>query len=255
MYKRKEDLLFWIGIMRDHSIFQSSTFAPKEVTYIKKSMMFRDFFQAVMDKVKSEYDLEMNIPSIMKALNDFINFKRQIVKGLLTCKLEINLLPSFISHQINEAMEFRFELMSPQNYLECLKRPICFIDFLKKWIADGSGHASTYASFLDPTESILRDEALAFKMKFDMLSVKANELQMMMMQSESGESALIMLAAQVEDLMKKFILYLEKMLKHRSECKVMAIGTLSPLLPNHMIREHKYSLNKINEYIENKNRY
>jgi len=236
LFNKKEDLLFWIGVMRDHAIFQNSTFAPKEVQYIQKSMIFRDFFQTMMDKIKSEDNFKTNIPSLIDALNDFINFKRSILKGLLTCKLEISLSPTFINHQINEAIEFRFELICLESYLESLQDPMYFIELLKKWITDSSGHASAYGSFLDPTESILRDEALSFKMKFDMMSVKANELQMMMMQSRAGNESLMLLVEETEEMMKKFVLYLQKILKLRCSCKVMAIGTLTPLLPNHMIK-------------------
>jgi hypothetical protein len=251
LLKNKEDILFWVSIMRDHAIFQNSTLAPKEVSYIQKSAMFRDFFQNVMNMmIKSEDYLNKNTPSLVDALNDFINFKRSILKGLLTCQLEISLPPSFINHQINEAMEFRFELMSEESYLESIENPMNFIKLLKKWIADSSGHAAAYASFLDPTESIVRDEALKFKMNFDTLSVKANELQMMMMQSKSGSEALMFLVEEVAELMKRFVGYLKKILKLRNDCKIMAIGTLTPLLPDHMIREHEYILSKIDLYMQ-----
>jgi hypothetical protein len=236
--------------MRDHAIFQNSTLAPKEVPYIQKTVMFRDFFQGMMDRIKSEDDLEKNTPAILEGLNDFINFKRNIIKGLLTCNLEISLPPSFINHQINEAMEFKFELTSTDKYMECLENPICFIDLLMKWIADASGHAATYASLLDPTEAILREEALEFKMKFDMLSIKANELSMMMKRTGAGIPALMLLVEQVEELLKLFIGYLKKILKLRASCKVMAVGTLTPLLPDHMIREHEHVLSKIEEFMK-----
>lgn len=252
LFKKKEDILFWLGVMRDHAIFQNSTFAPKEVIYIQKSMMFRDYFQTMIDKIKCEDDMDTHMRGLLDALNDFINFKRNILTGLLTCKLEISLPPSFINHQINEAMEFKFELTSPEAYLECIEKTMCFLDLLKKWIADSSGHASAYASFLDPAESILRNEALDYKMKFDMLSVKASELQMMMMQTGAGTEAVMLLTQETAELMRKFIDYLQKILNLRCKCMVMAIGTLTPLLPDHMIREHEYFLSKINEYMDNK---
>lgn len=238
--------------MRDHAIFQNTALAPKEVPFIQKSMMFRNFFQTMMDKIKCEEDLNEHMQSLLNGLNDFINFKRSIIKGLLTCKLEISLPPSFINHQINEAMEFRLLLTSPEKYMECIESPVCFADLLKKWIADASGHAATYASFLDPTESMQREEALQFKMKFDMLSVKASELHMMMMRTGAGIGALMLLIEEFTELLKMFIAYLKKMQKLRANCMVMAVGTLSPLLPDHMIREHEYVLSKIEEFLDNK---
>ncbi|AGY76070.1 DUF2935 domain-containing protein [Clostridium autoethanogenum] len=252
MPNEKQDLLFWTGIMRDHAIFQNSALTSKEVPYIQKTIIFRNFFQKTMDKIESKDNFNENTPGLIEAVNDFINFKVSILKGLLTCKLEMNLPPTLISHQINEAMEFRLQLMYPEDYLKSIQDPIHFIELLNKWISDSSGHASAYASFLDPTESILSAEALEFKMKFDMLSVKGNELQMMMMQSESGNEALMLLIEEIEKVMKKFILYLQEILKLRSSCEVMAIGTLNPLLPDHMIREHKYYLDKINNYMKSK---
>lgn len=249
LFYKKEDLLFWLEVMRDHAIFQNSTFSPKETQYIEKSMLFRDYFQSMINLVNNEESLNRLIPDINKAVDGFISFKINILRGLLRCNLEISLPPSLINHQIDEALEFRNELLSPESYQNVFRKPMSFISLLKVWLSDSSGHASAYASFLDPIESNLREEALSFKMKFDMLTIKADELQKMMMKSGEDERAFMLLVEETVELMRKFVLYLQKIKKYRAGCMVMAIGTLTPLLPDHMIREHEYFLNKLNEYL------
>jgi hypothetical protein len=75
---------------------------------------------------------------------------------------------------------------------------------------------------------------------------------MMMLRTGEGIGALMLLIEEFTELLKMFIVYLKKMLKLRANCMVMAVGTLSPLLPDHMIREHEYVLSKIEEFLDNK---
>lgn len=250
MVEKKSDVLFWLEIMKDHAEFHISTLAPKEKNFIENATYFMKFFKTMIEKVQEEENWNKYIPEIYNTLNMFIDYKRSIVRGLLTCKLEINLPPTFINHQINEASEFNYLLTKPESYYEISQMPLIFMNFLKNWIADASGHAAGCASDLDSTETLFINEALSFKNSFDMLNIKAQELHMMMMQTGAGSGPDKFLADQLSDLLKSFIVYLKKLRKLRSDCLVLATGTFKPLLPDHMIREHEYVLGKIKEYMD-----
>lgn len=242
---KKEDVLFWLGIMRDHAAFQISSLSYKEQVYVQKALGFMQSFENIAQRISSDENLEVMIPNITNVLKEFLTFKRKILKELVSCRLEMGLPPSLINHQINEGMEFQYALLAPDTYYKNFEKPMTFIYFLKSWITDSSGHAATYGSFLDPSEGLLRNEAISFKNSFDLLAVKVGELEITVMQSGDGEGAVDLLVMEAAELMKNFILYLQKIFKLRSECKVMGIGTLTPLLPNHMIREHEYFLKKV----------
>ena len=60
-----------------------------------------------------------------------------------------------------------------------------------------------------------------------------------------------------EDVIKtltNFIEFLNVIESLRSGCRIYSTGTFSPLIPNHMIREEKYYIYKINELNELNNR-
>ena len=244
----REDLLFWTSIMRDHAIFQIETLAPKEKAYIQTSMYFRDFFQQMFMQLETSEDINMQYPKLLQGLLCFIDHKKKILKGLLTCNLQINLSPSLINHQINEAMEFKAILTMPK--LEHTNRAAELANYIKIWLADGIGHAASLMAFLDPTESLLVEKAKEFKTVFTNLSIKADESHIMLSRTGLKDGSLKLLAEEAIEWLEKFICFLEKIKSLRHKCKAMGIGSFSPLIPDHFIREHMYFISKIKEYME-----
>ncbi|MGE4284497.1 MAG: DUF2935 domain-containing protein [Clostridia bacterium] len=239
----KNDLLFWTGIMRDHAMFQINALAPKEIQFIQHASYYRDFFQRVHDEVGKADNWRPLLPNLMQGLSCFIEFKKMILRGLLTCGLQINLPPSNINHQINEAMEFQSLLLMPLQ--QCMVKNMNLAGYIKVWMADSIVHAASLISFLDASEGILVDEATKYKMIFDKLFTKASELEMMLNKTGFNDGALGFLAEEAIEHLDKFNCYLEKLRDLRSKCKVLAIGTLLPLIPDHFIREQRYFIAKI----------
>ncbi len=156
MLDYKSELLFWAGIMRDHAMFQVNALAPKEQAYIQRAMYYRNFFQHMISELERVADYKPSMPNnLLQGLQCFIEFKRMIIQGLLTCQLQINLPPSLINHQINEAMEFQTLLMALQ---QCLNNSMNLAGYIKMWLADSIGHAAGIAAFLDPSEELLQEE-------------------------------------------------------------------------------------------------
>ena len=142
---------------------------------------------------------------------------------------------------INEAMEFYKTIIRIQSnnqvnpFLENL-------NLHKIWLPDAAGHAATIACGLDPTEKLLIKEAQAFEKHFNDLTLKAEELSKMLIRTGLNDGALKFLNEEVREKIELFIGYLDMIRNLKIECKVL--GTLKPLIPDHMIREEKHYLQK-----------
>ena len=241
----RNEIAFWTGIMRDHAIFQTDALAPTENSYSQSAMQFTSFFQQMLQRICSGEALEMLCPVLLQGLDCFIEYKRMVLKGLMTCGLKMNLPPSLINHQINEALEFKSLLTMP---MQCSTHTALeWVNRMKIWLADSVGHAAGIGAFLDPSEGLLAEEAMKCKERFDKLLTKASELEMMLSKTCLRDGALDYLAEETVNEMEKFICFLEKIKKLRMCCKVLGFGTLAPLLPDHFIREHRYFIEKIKE--------
>jgi hypothetical protein len=163
----------------------------------------------------------------------------------------MNFTPTHINHQINEAIEFRHLLIMPEESV--IDTPAELLTRIKIWLMDGSGHASVLMSFLDPSETLVAAEVQMFREKFDKLLIKVSELEMMLIRANVYKGALL-LAEETIEWMDNFTAFLEKFKKIRMQCEVLGNGTLSPLIPDHLIREQKYFVSKIKLYMENAKR-
>lgn len=236
---------FWSGIMRDHAEFFLISLSYKESEFINKARFFQTAFIKIgeesiaFNSPQSSVPITVLINKAMPLLINFINFKRIAIRKLLQCRIELGLPPTFINHMINEAMEFYRDLctlstgksMSPtaENIL-----------LHKIWLPDASGHAASIMGELDPTETTLINEAEAFKKSFDNLFIKATELGQMLERTGLQNNSLAWLNMEVEIKITEFISFLDKVRQLREQCK--ALGTLMPIMPDHMIREEKYYL-------------
>jgi len=244
----KSELIFWTGIMSDHAMFQVNSLVHTEKAYIEHSMFFHDYFKRVNSELEGTSDYQSLLQNMLQQLQQFIEYKRLILKKLNLCQLQMNLPPSLISHQINEAKEFQTLLLSPQQSL-CTMMNLA--GYIKIWLGDSAGHAAAIAVYLDPVEDLLQEDALSFKMIFARLQIKALELEMMMNQTGLKDTSLKQLVNETINSMTKFIEYLEKIRELRMSCEIQGFGTFSPLIPDHFIREHVYFIAKIKDCLNN----
>ncbi|MDF2890677.1 MAG: hypothetical protein K0R80_1044 [Clostridia bacterium] len=245
----KDELLFWTSIMKDHANFQVDAFAPKEEVYIENSTYYMNFFSQIHEEIEGSDNLNQIYPKLLHSLRCFIDYKRTILKNQLTCSIAINLPPTAINHQINEANQFLMVFSSPApEHMDKNMRTMLFSEQLKLWAADSAGHAALMTSFLEPVEGTYIQQALNFKMSFEKLTIKASELQMMLMYTDLENGTLMQLGQEEIEYMTDFIRFCEKIKELRQACKVMAQGTFTPLVPDHFIREHMHWIMKIKEY-------
>ncbi len=241
------DLNFWSGIMRDHAEFQLMNLSSRESQFAMTSQKFKNIFEQIYSETEkliqnpNEQEIEI-MRKVCPILIEYINYKKLLLKKLLECDIELNLPPTFVNHMINEAMEFYRTLNMLQSNVPIDKVSENIL-LHTIWLPDAAGHAASIASNLDPTEALLIKEAEEFKKTFNCLFIKASELEQMLPRVCINSHALEFLNEEVINEISKFICYLEKIKELREKCKAM--GTLNPLIPDHMMREEKYYLSKI----------
>lgn len=242
---------FWSEIMRDHAEFFLISLSYREAEFIKSAQFYKNVFINVgqdskkIKNVDSPIVLKQFVDKVTVALLNFISFKKAAITKLLKCEIELNLPPSFINHMINEAMEFYRDLCAinkkaPSNVIEEN------ILLHKIWLPDASGHAAGITAELDPTEMPLIKEAEEFKKCFNNLFIKSVELGQMLERTCLKNGSLCRLNDEVTVKINNFICFLEKIKKLRENCEVL--GTINPLIPNHMMREEKYYLFNIESF-------
>lgn len=246
----KKEIEFWTGIMRDHGEFQYTNLSPKEGEAIRTAAYFMDLFEKLNQEVKSivdeiaPRDLSELISSNIRAVTQFIQFKRILMKRLMKCDIQLGMPPSFLNHMINEALEYYRILCISQGTLT-INRTLENIRLHKIWLPDASGHASFIAGGLDAIESKFVNEARDFVKRFDNLFKKAFEMYKMFERTGLEDGGLNYFNLEVEKTLEEFICFLEKIEELREDCKVYSTGMVSPLVPNHMIREEEYYIYRV----------
>lgn len=243
-----EEIYFWSGIMRDHGEFFILNLSVREQEFAAMANHYKSEFihlqkdAGMMLRGQVAESVSALVNRALSLVMNFIQFKRTALRRLLQCDIELGLTPTFINHMINEALEFYRALC-----LTATNAPVNKVQenmqLLAVWLPDAAGHAAGIISELDGTETELIKEAEEFKNSFEHLFIKADELGKMLARACLTNGSLKYMNEQVENKIKEFILYLEKVKKLRMECK--ALGVIKPLIPDHMIREEKYFLARI----------
>lgn len=243
-----EELYFWTGILRDHSEFIITALSSRETEFSKTAQAFKNQFinfnheaQMILNNQASP-EAEELAHKITPVLVNFINFKRLALRRLLKCNIELNMSPNLINHMISEAMKF-YEILCKAGNIAPVNPVAINIGFHKLWLPDAAGHAAAIISGLDPTETKLIKEAEKFKKIFDNLYIKSDELGKMLERACLQDGTLDRLNREAEEDINEFICFLDNIRKLREQCKVL--GTIKPLMPDHMIREEKYYLTKL----------
>jgi hypothetical protein len=246
----RKEIEFWTQIMRDHGEFQYLNLSINEVEVIRTAINFRNWFDKLNMEVKSisgelsPSALSNLISTNEMAVTQFIEFKKMMLKRLMKCDIQLGMTPSFLNHMINEALEFYRVLNIAQGAIP-LNRVLENIRLHKVWLPDAAGHASAIAAELDAIESLYVNTAQEFAKKFNELFKKAFEMYKMFERTGIENGGLHHFNREVEETLESFIVFLNKVEKLRMECKVYSTGMVLPLLPNHMIREEKYYIYRI----------
>jgi len=235
---------FWLQVMGDHARFMLNALAPSEVEEIQAAHHFVYCFDHLLERSRE------NLPRAeIMALNqqafqlttDIRNLKLSILGQQLTGEIAVNLPPTFFNHMVNEAEEY-------QRILQFLMAgelpPDCHpLHYHLLWLPDAIGHANAVADFTDPVEKRVRLDSETFAEHFEAFFIKATELAGYLRTNIDRFPALSRFNQEVDLEMRLFTRFLEEIEELRLDDRLL--GTIMPLMADHMAREECYYLIKL----------
>jgi hypothetical protein len=234
---------FWLQILGDHSRFLHNSLSPNETDKIAKAKSFIGKFDNLLYEARKDLStIEIDSLTMLayEEIQNLRQFKLQIITEQLVGKVEILLPPTFINHMVNELEEYLFIL---NQAIQNKSKKDHALNYHLLWLSDGVGHADSISSNLDLTEKLLIKEAKYFSKIFESLYLKAVEFCGYTRTGLSNFPALDDLNFTAEREMLDFKKYLEMLLLKVSDKKTL--GTIAPLILDHMNREECYYLTKL----------
>ncbi|MBU5445526.1 DUF2935 domain-containing protein [Paenibacillus sp. MSJ-34] len=242
---------FWLQVLGDHSRFIRDGLAPKEKTAIEQANEFIHMFDTLLNRARSTLSAsetaELTIQAKQAALR-LRRFKLQLLERHLVGKIDIHLPPTFLNHMVNELEEYVL-------VLKCLEQnQVPVFDPVHHhllWLSDAAGHAASITSNLDMVEKDMIKRSNKFEKKFENFYLKAIELAKYMRTNLKQFPALGRFNTDVELEITLFRHFLNELEELRINDELL--GTLSPLMADHMAREECYYLIKLAQVAGTKN--
>ena len=235
---------FWLQILGDHARFIFNTLSPIENQDVQVVASYIEAFDQLLEGARS-ISVESEAGSLTTQAHNltanFRTFNLDLLGRAILGKVKIGLTPTFINHMVNELEEYMRILTE---LVEGKPVPIfnaLHHDFL--WLPDAVGHAASIASDLDSVESRLIEQSERFKKHFENLYMKSIEMAGYMRTNLSDFPAFRRLHTEVDVEMKLFIAFLNEL--EEMEFTAEVLDRISPLMPDHMMREECYYLTKL----------
>lgn len=234
---------FWLQIFGDHSRFIHNALSPNQLEEIKKAKYFIEVFDRLLriaHEISSEKEIEELIIASKKATLELRLFKLDILSNQLIGKIEIALPPTFFNHMLNELEEYLLVLELLKKGQNTLISPL---HLHIQWLSDGTGHADSILTNLDMTEKLLRMKSKEFSKVFKNMYLRSIEYKGFTRTGVHEFPALLRLNLEAEHEMDRFKEFLLELRDGIISKKVL--GTIYPLMPDHMYREECYYLTKL----------
>lgn len=235
----RDESVFWLGILRDHSQFMFMAFPSSEKTAAQTAKNYEKVFSDLQKQVTSRFSDKLAQETVGR-VEEFRCFQQDVLNRQLRCGISFNLPPLILEHTIAEAREFLLildEVIPERNAaLQDMHEHLL-------WLWDFTGHTDIIMLQLDPTEEIILTKAREFKRLFMALFYKSYSYQRMIKPQPDLLSNLAHLNRQSTQTSQDFIDYMALLKKDVEKCEVL--GILPPLLLDHMIRETCYYIGKI----------
>jgi hypothetical protein len=234
---------FWLQILGDHSRFILNELSPTETEEIQEANYFKETFDKLLERSRqnlSEKEVLELTDSALKAAQEIRVFKLSLLRQHLIGNIKLGLPPTFLNHMLNELEEYLriltcFKERKPYN-LHAVHHHLL-------WLLDGSGHAASIQSMLDEVEKKYIQKAKEFNKDFKNLYLKAVEFAGYLRTNLSKFPALDSFNVEVKLQMNMFMEFLAELEELRLKKKVL--GTLMPIMADHMLREECYFLTKL----------
>ncbi|WP_106767531.1 DUF2935 domain-containing protein [Paenibacillus faecalis] len=235
---------FWLQILGDHARFIYNTLSPKETEDIQKAQQYIQAFDQLLHQARALQSDSQLGPLNQQAYALTINlrqFKLSILERLLLGKVTIALTPTFINHMVNELEEY-------VRILSCLLegKPVPQFDALHHdflWLPDAAGHAAAISSDLDFVEKRLIKKSMAFEEHFQQFYLKSIEMMGYMRTQLRDFPAFRRFHMDIDMEMNLFRAFLKEL--EDLELSAEVLDRISPLMPDHMMREECYYLMKL----------
>jgi hypothetical protein len=239
---------FWLQILGDHARFIFETLSPNEAENIHLAHHFIQSSDHLLEQARkmdaAPKEKWMELAHHAYGLADQLrNYKLKLISDLLDCEVKIGLPPTFINHMVNEVEEY----MRVLSYLvrgepSPKLHPVHHHNL---WLLDAAGHAAALQSELDPVEKKLAKQAKEFEKTFEHFYIKAKEMAGFIRARQDLFPALQQFNKETSLEIDLFYCFLQELEEMRLDCR--ALGTLMPLMADHMAREECYYLLKLHE--------
>lgn len=240
---------FWLQVLGDHARFLLQSLAPTEVEEIQAAHHFIHIFDLLLERSRlplSSADIATLNQQAFCSATDLRSFKLSTLRRLLEGEITIHLGPTFLNHMVNEVDEY---LRILQFLLAGERPPACHpLHHHLVWLPDAAGHAGAIASSLDMTEKQMIARSEEYQTRFEQFFIKAYELAGYLRTNLEQFPALARFNQEVELEIQLFSNFLEQI--EQLEMDHRLLGILSPLFPDHMMREECYYLMKLAEVTE-----
>jgi hypothetical protein len=188
----------------------------------------------------TEQELDQLNKSAYDAAYRLRDFKLELLAMSLASDLKSKLPPSFYNDMLNELEEYLHIMSNLQNDIPIKPHPL---HYHMLWLSDAVGHAASITAELDFVEADLIDLAYRFKLQFQDLYLKALVMNGYLRAELESFPSLTRLNEQAATAILGFTELLDTLRDQRIDHKVL--GTLMPLMADHMSREECYYLWKL----------
>lgn len=234
---------FWLQIMGDHARFIFFSLAPTETDSLKRAQEFIIVFDQLLEHAKSQLvanEIDDFNRQAYEITYRFREFKLQLLSMTLEANIKVHLPSTFFNDMLNELEEY----LTITNMLMNEEEPVFHpIHYHLLWLLDAIGHAASIAAELDPVEKDLIDKSHSFEMIFSDLNLKAIMMNGYLRTDMEHFPSLTRLNEQVNNSIILFMEFLENIRDQRMDGRVL--GTLLPLMADHMAREECYYITKL----------
>jgi hypothetical protein len=236
------EILFWIQIMRDHVRFIKDALQPDHPNQLLIAENLIAVWNRMEQKMKDDQAVAPDlVDEILGAVLSFREYQRELLGATLRHERVTALPPTFYNHMLNELEEF-LKVLSEIQAGSGISSSVFGNHLI--WVLDAAGHAAMIGSNLDKAEAMYREETKAFENVFDKMYLKTVELAgYYRSEPEAVQPVIQRFTSQITELMKEFISFLTELKTGIARHQIL--GNLSNLLPDHMIREENYYLQKI----------
>lgn len=229
---------FWLPVLKDHCQFIYDSLDPDEIREIKTAQSLLQSFSRLAQQAETA-DLE----ECLTKARQLKSLKLHVLRRLLTEPFVFHLPPTFVNHMVNEIDEY-LRILS---YLQRGEKPPLLhpLHHHLLWLPDAAGHAEGLQINTDGVETKIKKQQQYFKKTFESFYIKAVELAGYLRTQLHRFPALTRFNKEVE---WEIVLF-QSFLKELGEMGLTKelLGTLMPLMADHMYREECYYLQKLAE--------